>query len=230
VKGFLLSNLAFTGLPLALFVLFSITVFVFALLVGLILGLLAAVLFTVFMVGVALVIVLPTIFFTTGAATFIFLWGLGGYYFVKWFNEDSGSAPKGEAIGDKISSLTGGRLDFLMGGAREQEAMQAYGGGSKNDKGPTTNGSSASANGSAHESTNGSASHKIKKDGGQQPAKLDPQKHANDAKDHVGKATGSATGGATDKVTKTAGGATGKAGTAAGTAKGVVGGATGGLT
>jgi len=119
LAGFLLANLALTGLPLAMFILFTITVFVFSLIVSLLVGLLAALLFTVFMVGMALLVILPTVFFITMAATFIFLWGLGGYYIVKWFNEDPKNAPKGTAIGDKLNSLTGGRMSFLMDGARD---------------------------------------------------------------------------------------------------------------
>jgi Promethin len=85
--AFLLSQIALSGIPLALFVLMSITVLVFALLAGLLVGVLGAVLFTVFCVGLALIILLPTLFITTFAGTFIFLWGLGAYYIVKWFNQ-----------------------------------------------------------------------------------------------------------------------------------------------
>jgi hypothetical protein len=72
------------------------------------------------MVGLALLIVLPTIFFTTFAASFLFLWGLGGYYILKYFGEP-GTAPSGQAIGDRLNAMTGGRLDFFMKGAREAE-------------------------------------------------------------------------------------------------------------
>ena len=65
----------------------TISVVIFALLAGLIIGLLGAVLFIVAAVGFALIILLPTLFFTTAAATFIWLWGLAGYYILKWFNE-----------------------------------------------------------------------------------------------------------------------------------------------
>jgi energy-coupling factor transporter transmembrane protein EcfT len=103
-----------------LFITFTITVFVFSLIAALLIALLVALLFTVFMVGVALLFVLPTVFLTTMGASFIFLWGMGGYYILKWFGEP-GEAPSGEAIGDKLSNLTGGRLDFLVQGAREHE-------------------------------------------------------------------------------------------------------------
>jgi hypothetical protein len=114
-----LTQIALTGFPLFLFITFSVTVFLFALIAALLIGLLAAVLFTVFMVGVALLVILPTIFITTFSATFIFLWGLGGYHLLKWFNEGGASAPEGTAIGDKLNSLTGGRMGWLMDGARK---------------------------------------------------------------------------------------------------------------
>lgn len=87
LAAFLLSQIALSGIPLALFCVMSISVLVFALLAGVIVGLLGAVLFTVFCLGVALIILLPTLFMTTFAGTFIFLWGLGAYYIVKWFNK-----------------------------------------------------------------------------------------------------------------------------------------------
>ncbi|KAK3071776.1 hypothetical protein LTR53_008038 [Teratosphaeriaceae sp. CCFEE 6253] len=125
ISAFLGMNIAITGVPLFLFVLFSITVALFALIVGLVLGLLAAVFFIVFAVGTALVVVLPTVFFTTMAATFLFLWGLGGYYILKWANGDDkgdGKPKEGGAIGDKLNSLTGGRLTGFMDAAKGERA------------------------------------------------------------------------------------------------------------
>ncbi len=87
LAAFLLSQIALSGIPLALFVLMSITVLVFALLAGILVGVLGAVLFTVFCLGLALIILLPTLFMTTFAGTFVFLWGLAAYYIVKWFNQ-----------------------------------------------------------------------------------------------------------------------------------------------
>ena len=103
-----------------LFILFTLTVFIFSLVVALLVGLLVAIGFTLFMVIVALVILFPTVFFTTLAACFFFLWGMGGYYLLKWFNKGETPAAQGDAIGDKINALTGGRLDFIMGGARQE--------------------------------------------------------------------------------------------------------------
>jgi hypothetical protein len=158
-------NLLLTGIPLGLFILFSITVFIVALVVALIVALLGAVLFTVFCVGVALCIVLPTILFTTFAAVFLFLWGLGGYYLLRWANGDSkegenGEASEGNAIGDKLNSLTGGRLTGFMEDARGQNAKKSIEGysdrftkpaGEKdNDSTATTTGSNAKSGADQH--------------------------------------------------------------------------------
>ncbi|PNS15620.1 Dilute domain-containing protein [Sphaceloma murrayae] len=118
VSAFLLTNLALTGGPLALFALFSLSVFIFALIVALVVALLAAVAFTLFAVGVALLILLPTVLFTTFTAVFLFLWGLGGFYIFKYFNKESAPGPKGSTIGDKLNSLTGNNLNFVMDNAR----------------------------------------------------------------------------------------------------------------
>lgn len=47
---------------------------------------------------------------------------MGGYYILKWFGEP-GDAPSGEAIGDKLNQFSGGRLGFLMDGARQADAV-----------------------------------------------------------------------------------------------------------
>lgn len=120
-------NIFITGVPLALFVLFTITVLIFSLIVGLVLGLLAAVVFTLFCVGVALTIVLPFIFFTTMTACFLFLWGLGGYYILKWANNRGDTAEEkpllsSGSIGDSINNLTGGKLSGFMDSAKKERS------------------------------------------------------------------------------------------------------------
>ena len=87
MAAFLLSQIALSGLPLALFVIMIITVVIFSLIGGLLVGLLGAVLFIVFAVGVALIFILPVLFFTTSAAVFVWLFGVCTYYIIKWFNE-----------------------------------------------------------------------------------------------------------------------------------------------
>ncbi|MDI1491586.1 MAG: hypothetical protein OHK93_002795 [Ramalina farinacea] len=87
LASFIASHIALSGLPLGLFAVMTISIAVFAVLAALILALLAAVIFIVLCVGFALVFLLPTLFITTGIATFLWLWGLGTYYILKWFNE-----------------------------------------------------------------------------------------------------------------------------------------------
>lgn len=178
---------------------------------------LAALLFTAFMVGVALIVVLPTVFMTTAAASFVFLWGLGGYYILKWFNKGA-PAPEGGAIGDKLNSLTGGRLDFLMDGARNlQSNAQGYAhvpnGASDPEKGdrappPKLNGDKAAAA--------APATTPQKKAQMQEAAK---KLGANPVTQQLGNQT--------DGVRSRVDGVQGKAGMAVGAAKGTVGGLTG---
>ncbi|KEF60447.1 uncharacterized protein A1O9_02008 [Exophiala aquamarina CBS 119918] len=87
LASFLLSQIALSCMPLALFALMTLTVFIFALLAGILVGVLGALLFIVAAVGFALIILLPILFFTTGAAVFIWLWGMAAYFIVKWFNQ-----------------------------------------------------------------------------------------------------------------------------------------------
>ncbi|KAF2254032.1 hypothetical protein BU26DRAFT_516282 [Trematosphaeria pertusa] len=202
LAAFLTTQIALTGIPLLLFLTFSLTVFLFSLITALLIGLVAALLFTVFMVGVALLVVLPTIFMTTFAASFLFLWGLGGYYLLKWFNEGEAPAPEGTVIGDKLNSWTGGRMSWLTDGARKKQDDRATG----VDQTPKTHGSDNDhVNGSTNGHTSGGAS--------------DIAKHAETAKDTATKQA--------DGVQKRAGKGTDTAKTTGGTAKGAVGGATG---
>jgi hypothetical protein len=97
------------------------TVFLFSLIAALLIAVLVAVLFTVFMVGIALLILLPTVFFTSFTATFLFLWGLGGYHILKWANDGDAPAPDGKAIGDKLNDLTGGRMSWLTDGSKKKQ-------------------------------------------------------------------------------------------------------------
>jgi len=87
LASFLLSQIALSGIPLALFAVMTVGVLAFSLVAALVVAVLGALLFSVFCIGVALIILLPTLFITTFAAAFIWLWGIGAYYILKWFNE-----------------------------------------------------------------------------------------------------------------------------------------------
>jgi hypothetical protein len=204
LAAFLLTQIAFSGIPIALFITFTIAVFIFSLIAALLIGIVVALLFTVVMVLVALFVVLPTVFMTSFAAAFVFLWGLGGYHILKWLNEGNSPAPEGTAIGDKLNNLTGGRISWLMDGARKKH--EGDGGvkeGAKKETGQQEEDSKES------KGENGSAP--------------DMQKHANTGKDQATKHVNSAP----KKLNKTTNGATGGVTNTAAGAKGAVGGATG---
>ncbi|QIW99835.1 hypothetical protein AMS68_005353 [Peltaster fructicola] len=80
LAAFLLTNLAFSAVPVLLFTVFSVSVFIFSLLTGLIMGIVAALVFTSSVVGLALVFLVPTILMTTLAATTLFFWTVVGLY------------------------------------------------------------------------------------------------------------------------------------------------------
>lgn len=156
---------------------------------------------------------------------------------MKWLNKGESPAPEGGAIGDKLNSLTGGRLDFIMGPARESEAK------GEKAKNPATSPEKEKAAPKKLNGANTNGISDVKKN-------MDVSKHADTVKKNanVGNATTQATKAAnvdavTDKagvngVTKQANldGVTKKAnpdgvkntlGTSTGTLKGTLGGATG---
>ncbi|KAF2788490.1 hypothetical protein K505DRAFT_286014 [Melanomma pulvis-pyrius CBS 109.77] len=201
LAAFLLTQIALTGFPLFLFITFTVTVFLFALIAALLIGVLVAVLFTVFMVGVALLVILPTIFITTFSATFLFLWGLGGYYILKWLNHGKVPAPDGTAIGDKLNSLTGGRMGWLMDGTRKKAEDASTG----VDQTPKIHGSERNGNATKEKKRdqNGSAKKEKESEDGDAPdvgkaastAKETASKQSEGLQKRPAKLTGSATNG-----------------------------------
>ena len=159
----------------------TITVVVFALLAGLIIGLVGAVLFIVVCVGFALIILLPTLFFTTAAATFIWLWGMAGYYIVKKYNKkeipgihtDLKDAPA--ELREQLGGITGqgGPQGDPNGGEKKTDEDAK-----ENEKPKETNGKPKEANGKPKEA-NGSPKHP----GGYTKGAT---KHMNGAADKVG--------------------------------------------
>ena len=178
----------------------TITVVIFALLAGLIIGLVGAVLFIVVCVGFALIILLPTLFLTTAAATFIWLWGMGAYYIIKKFNKkeipgihtDIKDAPAG--LKDQLGALTGaggpqgdpsGGEKQAEGGAKENGKPKEANGGPKHPGGYNKSGATKPMNGAADKV--GSAGKASGVDAGN-------PKEAADVGKHVGKATNAAQG------------------------------------
>lgn len=134
-------NIALTGIPLGLFTLFGLSVAVFSVLGGIIVGLIGAALVTLTCVGLALVVVFPVLMFTSASACFLFLFGLGGYKILKWAsgrdegNGQTNGEENGITVGDSLNSITGGRLTGLLDSAkaeREKDDIKGF----SNEKNP----------------------------------------------------------------------------------------------
>ena len=135
MAAFILSNMALSGIPLGLFFVMTLAVAIFAIIGGLLVGLVGAVLFIAFAAGVALIVLLPTLFFTTTAAASIFLWGLGTYYIVKWFNKKEVPGvhkPMAEGMADQM-----GLKDSLPSMPVDQEKKEAADAKNPQKKGKT---------------------------------------------------------------------------------------------
>ena len=195
MASFLLTQLALSGIPLALFIIMTITVVVFALLAGLLIGLIGALLFIVVAVGFALIILLPVLFFTTAAGAFFFLWGLGTYYLVKWFNEKPvpgihTDAKKGLADASGMSSLPGMDGEPLAedeGGDSGNNSEKTNGEAPPKGERPAKESGHAKTTGSQHRADgqeNGSGDHRVqrkKKAGEGDSAKKQPTGQAHNA-------------------------------------------------
>ena len=142
----------------------TVGVFVFALVAALVIGVLGALLFTAFCVGVALLVLLPVLFITTFAGAFIWLWGVGTYYILKWFNQKD------------IPGIHSGALDGITGSKENESAS---------DSAPATNGESESSP-PKHEEAEDHPQRKQAKKLGHKPNGVPSA----DKLDDVGKATG----------------------------------------
>lgn len=112
---FLALQTALAGLPILFFVVFSLSILAVSLFTCLLLAIIAAVAFTLFTTGLALIFVLPTVFVGSCTASVIFFWGLAGYLLLQRFNGGETPVKKGTAVGDKLNGLTGGRLHLADG-------------------------------------------------------------------------------------------------------------------
>lgn len=81
---FLLSQIAFSGIPLILFIFLIAGIFVFSLVATIILGLFGALMVTLFCLGLGSMLLIPTLFVTSFMAGGIWLWAWGIYYIVQW--------------------------------------------------------------------------------------------------------------------------------------------------
>ena len=160
----------------------SLTVFVFALVAALLIGVLGALLFTAFCVGIALLVLLPTLFITTFGATFVWLWGVGAYYLIKWFNQ--------KEIPGIHTGFVDGVKDKLY--APSSEGSSA---GKDGDHKEEPHKPKKLENGSAHKGEKKSAEHKGEHKSGGGAPKLDKVGDVGGATEKVGDVTDKADGG-----------------------------------
>lgn len=175
----------------------TITVVIFALLAGLIIGLVGAVLFIVVCVGFALIILLPTLFLTTAAATFIWLWGLAGYYIIKKYNNKEIPGIHTDMAGglkSQLGAITGeggpqvdpsGGEKQADSGAKENGKPKEANGGPKHPGGYNKGGAGKHANGAAE---------KVGSVGKASGVDVGDPKEAADVGKHAGKVTNAAQG------------------------------------
>lgn len=189
----------------------TISIAVFAILAAVILALLAAVVFIVLCVGFALVFLLPTLFITTGIATFLWLWGLGTYYILKYFNEKpipGIHVPLKEGLEGQADDYAGrgvvegyGQGMFPQGLFGQKSEGGSGGGIEAGDDGEQTNGSAkeGKGEGGAQKEKEGvrkrNPNQQGKENGRAQPPKLDAPK-MDGAGDVAGHVTGTAKKGA----------------------------------
>lgn len=218
LASFLLSQIALSGMPLALFALMTLTVFIFALLAGILVGVLGALLFIVAAVGFALIILLPVLLFTTGAAVFIWLWGMGAYFIVKWFNQKeipgvhtdlAGGVSKASGLGD-LPGIGGNPLNdegldlksAVSGSSKERDSQNGSTTGQKADKADKSEksqkGEKASTTGAEHHSDGKENSHPRKL--ASRPNSTGPVGKATAAVDGAGKGVQGTVGNATKTI------------------------------
>ncbi|KAK2761168.1 hypothetical protein FQN54_001689 [Arachnomyces sp. PD_36] len=99
VASLLLSQLAFSGVPVLLFALLAIGVLLFSLVTALVVGVLVAILFTALCVGFGLLVLLPVLMITTFLGVAVCGWGWVGWFLLKWFGMIDGDGG-GDGRGD----------------------------------------------------------------------------------------------------------------------------------
>ena len=78
------------------------------------LGVIAALVFTLFSTGFALLFVVPIVVIGSCTASIAFLWGLVGYLVLQRINGGEAPVQPGTKVGDTLNELTGGRLRDLV--------------------------------------------------------------------------------------------------------------------
>ncbi|KAF2434797.1 hypothetical protein EJ08DRAFT_581729 [Tothia fuscella] len=119
LAAFIACNVALTGPPVLVFTGFILSVFLFTLFTGLMIAGFVALVLTVMLGGIALLILVPTVFFTTIGACFLSIFGLSFQYAFKWHNGPS-TTPTGQGIGDRVKNFTE-RTDRLLPSKSQSE-------------------------------------------------------------------------------------------------------------
>ncbi|OAL50899.1 hypothetical protein IQ07DRAFT_537141 [Pyrenochaeta sp. DS3sAY3a] len=117
LAAFLAIQIVLTGIPLLVFLAFATTTLLVSLTTCILLGILAALAFTFIAVGLALILVVPTVFLASCSATVIFVWSFAGYLVLRRFNDGEAPGKPGTRVGDTLHGLTGGRLGLWSGDA-----------------------------------------------------------------------------------------------------------------
>ncbi|KAL0932713.1 uncharacterized protein CTRU02_211676 [Colletotrichum truncatum] len=86
--AFILSQLIFSSLPILVFSVFAISTIVFAL------G--AAVIFALFWIGVAMLLLVPVLFFTCTVAILVWVWAASSFLIARWLYEMASVGAKGD--------------------------------------------------------------------------------------------------------------------------------------
>ncbi|KAI1064736.1 hypothetical protein LB507_001396 [Fusarium sp. FIESC RH6] len=89
--SFIVSQLLLSFLPLLIFVIFSLSTILFAL------G--SAIIFALFWIGVALLVLVPSLLVTSSIAVFVWGWAVGSFVVARWlYNLSSVSVQNGEVV------------------------------------------------------------------------------------------------------------------------------------
>ncbi|KAH6622341.1 hypothetical protein C7974DRAFT_398102 [Boeremia exigua] len=113
LASFLAVQTALAGLPVLLFLVFAVATLVISLITCLFLGIIAALAFTLFTTGFALLFVVPVVFIGSCTATIVFLWCLAGYLLVQRLNGGETPVHTATTVSDTLNGLTSGRLHDL---------------------------------------------------------------------------------------------------------------------
>lgn len=111
VQAFIVAQAIFSSLPIIVFSTFAVSTIVFALGV--------AVIFALFWVGVALLVLVPTLFFTCSVGILVWTWAAGSYLLARWLYEMSPVSAKG---GLEVETPNGQK--FVVG--KDEDGFEAH--------------------------------------------------------------------------------------------------------